>query len=126
MSGTRRPRSTIRHGLYSGRLSRDESHALGLFALDDIEGEIDLQRAVIDRLAGILEHTGLAPGSRQPLNQDARDTVRLLHQGLRDLLRYVRVHSVQGDDPQVYLTQIEAGKRIARKQKDVFDYLKTP
>src|SRR5512143_1962092 len=126
MAVIRDSRATIKHGLYSKRLSKDEAKALGLFALDNIEGEIDLQRAVINRLAEILEHNGLGPGSREPLNDISRDTVKILNQSLRDLLRYVRVHAVQNSDEQLYLTQVEAGKRLARKRRNVFDYLKTP
>jgi hypothetical protein len=116
----------MRHGLYAKRLSKDELSLIGAFAIGDLKGEIALQRALIGRLAQILEHNGLAPGSTRPLPQDTRETLKLLNQIMRDLLRFVHADSLQTDDLHLYQSQIEAGKRLARKRRNVFDYLEPP
>ena len=126
MAGPKGSRRAATHGLYARRISKDEAALLGLNAIGDVEGEIALQRALIGRLAEILEHSGLAPGSRRPLSEDARDTLKLLNQTMRDLLRFVRAHYLQSDDSHLYLSQIESGKRLARKRRHVFSYLEPP
>jgi hypothetical protein len=126
MAGPKNSKSGIIHGLYAKRISRDEADLIGAFAIGDVQGEIALQRALIGRLAQVLEHNGLAPGSTRPLPEGTRETLKLLNQTMRDLLRFIHSHAVNADDLHLYQSQIESGKRLARKRHDVFNYLEPP
>jgi hypothetical protein len=124
--GPKASKSGIKHGLYAKRISKDEAALMALNAIGDVDGEIALQRALISRLAEILEHTGLAPGSTRLPSRESRETAKLLGQLMRDLLRFLRSHYLRNDESHLYQSQIESGKRLARKRIHVFDYLQAP
>ena len=112
-----------KHGLYSRRITSDEMALIDSFPIGDVQGEIAYQRAVISRLAEVLENNGLKSGSRAELSSETRATVKLLNETMRGLLAYIRRHSSQVDDAKEYQHELDAGKHLARLKRNVFRYL---
>jgi hypothetical protein len=111
------------HGLYARRLSQQEWNLLGEVPAESVEGEIALQRALIGRLAGVLANNGLGWSDEDELPEEARKTMKLMNETMGRLLGYIRVHLKEVrrlNDP---TGEIEAGKNLARKERNVFDYL---
>jgi hypothetical protein len=95
---TRAYKSALKHGLYARRLSKEEIELIGALPILNIEGEIAYERAVIGRIAQVLENNGLAPGSTLALTDDTRGLVKLLNESMSRLLTYLRAHHMlQGD-----------------------------
>jgi len=126
MTPSKGNRNAQKHGLYSRRISPDESAMIAAFSVGDVDGEIAYQRALINRLAEVLENNGLKPGSKRALSTDTRATVKLLNETMRGLLAYIRRHSSQADNAREYQQELEAGKHLARIKKNVFRYLEPP
>ncbi len=126
MAGPKGNSNGRKHNIYSAHISREESALINAFPAGYVDNEIAYQRAVIGRLAAVLENNGLAYGSRDALSDDTRATVKLLNETLRGLLAYIRRHSSAAADAQAYKGELDAGKHLARLEKNVFKYLEAP
>jgi hypothetical protein len=123
MSARRDLKNGLRHGLYAKRLSKDERDLITTQAVDSVEGEIALQRAMIARLSEVLENNGLGPGDQDALSEETRRTMKLLNESMSKLLQYVRVYSLQTKGLADPRREFEQGKHVARLSRDVFNYL---
>jgi len=112
-----------KHGLYSQRISYAESEMIAALPVGEVDAEIAYQRALISRLAEVIENNGLKYGSKKALTSDTRATVKLLNETMRGLLAYIRRHSSQADNALEYQHELEAGKHLARIKRNVFRYL---
>jgi hypothetical protein len=119
-------KSAIQHSLYARRMTQDEIEAIGAVPILNIDGEIAYQRAVINRLARIIENNGLAADSTGALNADARSTIKLLQDAMARLLSYLRLHNALQSDLTELRAEIERGKMIGRRRRHVDDYFRPP
>ena len=116
-------RTVQKHGLYAKRLSREEAEVLEAQEVEDVEGEIALQRALIGRLTTILAGNGLGPSDREALTGETQRTVKLLKAVMSELRHYIRMHAERArrlNDP---TREIEDGKNLVRQRRNVFRYL---
>jgi hypothetical protein len=123
---TRSLKASLKHGLYARGMTKDEIDRIGAVPLLNIDGEIAYQRAVIDRLAQIVEHNGLAYDSTGALSSETRSTIRLMNEAMGRLLTYLRLQNALKPDLEELRAEIERGKRIGRERRHVPDYLKPP
>ena len=111
------------HGLYAKRLSKEEWGMIEALEVHEVQGEIAMQRALIARLAKILEKNGLGPRDQEALTEETRRTMKLMQSAMGELRHYIRLHtqeSLRLDEPG---KQIEEGKDMARKRLHVLEYL---
>ena len=67
---TRAYKSALKHGLYAAASRKEEIELIGALPILNIEGEIAYERAVIGRIAQVLENNGLAAGSSSGLTEE--------------------------------------------------------
>ena len=111
------------HGLYARRLSPEEWKLLGEIPAESVESEIALQRAFIARLAAVLDNNGLGSTDDAELTDETRKTMKLLNESMGRLLGYIRQHVKEMrrlNDP---TGEIEKGKDLARRERNVLEYL---
>ena len=70
MAAPKGNRNALKHGLYARRIHRDEATRIGNLPVTDVEGEIAYLRAVISRIALILEKNGLSYRSTRQLSEN--------------------------------------------------------
>ncbi len=124
MSKPRSERARI-HGLYSKLLSEDEQREMAEMSATEMEGEINYLRVVCGRLAQILNENGLKAGDLMPLTESTIRMLNALDLKLNTLLRYIRAYAYLNGAPTEYDRQIEEGEFLARKRRNVFNYLST-
>jgi len=122
MSKPRAERSLI-HGLYAKVITKTESDEIARIQPTNIEGEIAYLRMICSRLATIVDANGLKEGAVRPLNDVTIRTLNALDLKLNTLLRYVRAQAYLTGEPSEYDRQIEEGEFLARKRRNVFNYL---
>jgi len=113
------------HGLYSGLIARPEKAQLKKLNSSDIKGEIAYLRVICSRLAKIAERNGLEYGAIKTLDDRTIRTLNALDLKLNTLLRYIRTHAFLNGGNNEYDRQIEEGEFLARKRRNVFNYLST-
>lgn len=113
------------HGLYAKILTKDEQGEIAKVPLTSIEGEIAYLRSACSRLARIVDENGLKAGDTEPLGDGALRTLRALDRKLNTLLRYIRTQAYLNGERSEYDRQIEEGEFLARKRRNVFNYLST-
>jgi hypothetical protein len=121
-----RPRAErpLTHGLYTKVLTREEKAKIGKVRATNIRGEIQYLRVICSRLAKIVNENGLKAGEVKPLTDATLKTLNALDLKLNTLLRYVRTEAYLNGEPTEYDRQIEEGEFIARKRRNVFNYLR--
>jgi hypothetical protein len=119
----RRNQHNLRHGLYAQRITQDEQTVLDAQPVASLEGEIAYLRALIGRLALILERNGLAAGSTRQLSDDTRRTMAALDSAMSRLLKYVRQHALLSGQAGDYEALVESGKLMAREEMGVMRFL---
>ncbi len=124
MSKPRSERARI-HGLYSKLVSEDEQREMAEMSATEMEGEINYLRVVCGRLAQILNENGLKAGDLMPLTESTIRMLNALDLKLNTLLRYIRAYAYLNGAPTEYDRQIEEGEFLARKRRNVFNYLST-
>ncbi len=122
MSKPRTERARI-HGLYSKVLSDEEQLEIATMTTTEMEGEINYLRVVCGRLALILDENGLKAGDMKPLTESTIRMLNALDLKLNTLLRYIRAYAYLNGAPTEYDRQIEEGEFLARKRRNVFNYL---
>ncbi len=129
MSKPRSERARI-HGLYGKLITSKEKAQLAKMRLTNIEGEIVYLRVLCSRLAKKIDENGLKEGDAEPLSDVAIRMLNTLDLKLNTLLRYIKTLAYLKGEPSEYDRQIEEGEFIARKRRNVFNYLsprkKTP
>ena len=123
MSIPRSERSRI-HGLYTKVITDPEQAQIANIAPTNIEGEIAYLRTVCSRLANIVAQNGLEHGAVKTLDDRTIRTLNALDLKLNTLLRYVRTQAYLKGEPNEYDRQIEEGEFLARKRRNVFNYLR--
>jgi hypothetical protein len=123
MSGHEGKKNAITHGLFAKRLSRDEKASLAAVAVEDVEGEIAMERALIARLLTILENNVLGPGDKDSLAEETRHTVKLVNEAMARLQGLLRLHSQEARRLKDPAREFEEGKHMARVHRNVYGYL---
>lgn len=122
MSKPRKQRARI-HGLYAKVVTKEEAEEVAKIEPTNIEGEIGYLRVMIVRLGEIIEANGLGAGESKPLYEETIRMLNVMDMKLNTLLRYVRTQAYLSGEPSEYDRQIEEGEFIARKRRNVFNYL---
>jgi hypothetical protein len=123
---TKATNPSLKHGLYAKRITTGEQQALDNAPVSSLAGEIDYLRAVIARLALILEKNGLAAGSTRLLSSETRKTLDTLSETMQRLLSFVRAHVLLSAGATDFESEIELGKSWARRKYGVYDYFASP
>jgi hypothetical protein len=114
---------TLIHGLYAKVVTKEDAEEIAKIQPTDIEGEIGYLRVMILRLANIVEANGLQAGAKKLLSERAMHVLHVMDLKLNTLLRYVRTQAYLSGEPSEYDRQIEEGEFLARKSRNVFNYL---
>jgi hypothetical protein len=122
MSMPRNERSRI-HGLYSKVITKAEKRELARVHTTDIEGEIAYLRSLCRRLAEIVNANGLEQGAVLPLDDRTIRTLNAMDLKMNTLLRYIRAQAYLKGEPNEYDRQIDEGQFLARRARNVFNYL---
>jgi hypothetical protein len=119
-------RNALKHGLYARRIHRDEAARIGSLPVVDIEGEIAYTRAVISRIALILEKNGLSYKSTRQLSGKSLKTLNSLDNALRTLLSYIRLHALLTGNLDEWEKEIDEAKRLARLDMKIHEFFTFP
>jgi hypothetical protein len=119
-------RNALKHGLYARRIHRDEAARIGSLPVVDIEGEIAYTRAVISRIALILEKNGLSYKSTRQLSGKSLKTLNSLDNALRTLLSYIRLHALLTGNLDEWEQEIDEARRLARLDMKIHEFFTFP
>lgn len=119
-------RNALKHGLYARRIHRDEAARIGSIPVKDVEGEIAYTRAVISRIALILEKNGLSYKSTRQLSGKSLKTLNSLDNALRTLLSYIRLHALLTGDLEEWEQEIDEARRLARLDMKIDEFFTFP
>ena len=119
-------RNALKHGLYARRIHRDEAARIGSIPVKDVEGEIAYTRAVISRIALILEKNGLSYKSTRQLSGKSLKTLNSLDNALRTLLSYIRLHALLTGDLEEWEKEIDEARRLARLDMKIDEFFTFP
>ena len=119
-------RNALKHGLYARRIHRDEATRIGNLPVTDVEGEIAYTRAVISRIALILEKNGLSYRSTRQLSENSLKTLNSLDNALRTLLSYIRNHALLTGNLEEWEQEIDEARRLARLDMKIDEFFTFP
>ena len=119
-------RNALKHGLYARRIHRDEAARIGSLPVVDIEGEIAYTRAVISRIALILEKNGLSYKSTRQLSGKSLKTLNSLDNALRTLLSCIRLHALLTGNLDEWEQEIDEARRLARLDMKIHEFFTFP
>jgi DNA-binding MarR family transcriptional regulator len=119
-------RNALKHGLYARRIHREEAARIGSLPVVDIEGEIAYTRAVISRIALILEKNGLSYKSTRQLSGKSLKTLNSLDNALRTLLSYIRLHALLTGNLDEWEQEIDEARRLARLDMKIHEFFTFP
>lgn len=119
-------RNALKHGLYARRIHRDEAARIGSIPVTDVEGEIAYLRAVISRIALILEKNGLSYRSTRQLSGKSLKTLNSLDNALRTLLSYIRNHALLTGNLDEWEKEIDEARRLARLDMKIHEFFTFP
>jgi len=119
-------RNALKHGLYANRIHRHEAARIGNLPVTDVNGEIAYLRAVVSRIALILEKNGLSYRSITQLSGESLKTLSSLDNALRTLLSYIRFHALLTGDLEEWEQEIDEARRLARLDMKIDEFFTFP